>query len=60
MILIFKAQDGRWTYCPDTVRHWPAFSMEGQFINSEQAREAVQRDPTCAGLPVKVEAGFFG
>jgi hypothetical protein len=60
MIHIFKAQDGKWTYCPRVVRHWPAFYQSGQFETKEQAREAVAQDPTCKGKPVKVETGFFG
>ena len=60
MILIFKARDGRWSYCPRVVRHWPAFSQEGQYATKQAALEAVKRDPACTGLPVKVEkAGLF-
>lgn len=60
MIVIFKAKDGRWAYCPEAVRRWPAFSLEGQFASAQQARDAVARDKTCAGLKVKIETGFFG
>ena len=59
MIHIFKAQDGRWTYCPDAVRHWPAFNLEGEFDSREEAIEAVNRDSSCEGIPVKLESGFF-
>jgi hypothetical protein len=47
---IFKAKDGRWTYCPTIVRHDPsmrnAFTFEGQFETQEQAIAAVQRNTT--------------
>jgi len=59
MIHIFKAKDGRWTYCPDTVRNWPSFNLEGEFDSQQQAIEALKRDRTCYGVPVKVESGFF-
>ena len=59
MILIFKSQDGRWGYCPRVVRHWPAFSQEGQYPTQRAALEAVKRDPACTGLPVKVERGLL-
>ncbi len=58
MIHIFKAKDGKWTYCPASVRNWPSFNLEGEFPDKAAAVEAVKRDPTCAGLPVKVEPGF--
>ena len=58
-IHVFKAADGKWTYCPGTVRHWPSFNLEGEFQTAQQAREAVAKDPTCTGLAVKVETGFF-
>ena len=60
MIHIFKAADGKWTYCPGSVRNWPSFNLQGEFRTQAQAVEAVNRDKTCAGLPVKVESGFFG
>ena len=59
MLRVFKAKDGRWTYCPDTVRTWPSFNLQGEYDTAQQAREAVAKDPTCTGLAVKVESGFW-
>ena len=59
-IHVFKAANGLWTYCPTAVRSWPSFNLEGEFPSKELAVQAAQRDPTCAGLTVKIESGFFG
>ncbi len=43
-IVVFQAKDGRWNYCPSTVRHWLVFDLEGTFPTEAIALEAVLRD----------------
>lgn len=51
-ITIFRARDGRWSYCPAQVRSQLAFSFRGQFATWKDALAAVHRDTT---IPTNVD-----
>ena len=57
MILIFKARDGRYNYCPRVVRHWPVFMESGRFKTQDEARIAACADPACRGHRIRIETG---
>lgn len=59
MIHVFRAKDGKWNYAPESVRHWPAFTLHGRFETREEAAEAARVDPAYRGQEV-ARPGFFG
>lgn len=57
IIAVFKARDGKWSYCPSLVRSWPSFSFQGEYQTVEQALEAAKADQTIpSGSVLNVEA----
>lgn len=54
-IIIFKARDGRWSYCPDHVRHDIAFCLNGEFDHIDEAVVACNQDPSNVGFETEIE-----
>lgn len=43
-IIVFRAKDGRWSYCPAKYRHWSVFAMQGTFLTESAAMAAALKD----------------
>jgi hypothetical protein len=56
-ITVFKANDGRWQYAPETLRNWPLLRDAGRFDSKDAALEAAEEEHPHE--TVKVEAGLF-
>jgi alkylhydroperoxidase family enzyme len=57
-ITVFKANDGKWQYAPQTLRHWPILEAAGRFETKAEAVAAAEDEHGDA--TIRIEAGIFG